>query len=317
MINIQIVYLALIFTVVFIVVFIVLRTMISEPLVARLKTLQKGNKTSVSAVKDLGTTNWVRNVVKLAGPISKIAIPKEGWEDSNIRIRFMQAGLRNILSLQLFFIAKILLTFLIPGVFIIFIAVFASELSPKLYLLLVMGLGALGYFMPNLYLQRRIAYRKREIFESFPDAMDLIVVCVESGLGLDAALAKVGDEIHTRSPILGEEFHLINLELRAGSSRERALKNLATRTGVEDIETLVSMLVQSDRFGTSVADSLRILADILRTKRKLRAEEAAAKIATKLLIPLIFCIMPALLVVLLGPAAISITHTLFSTAAGY
>jgi tight adherence protein C len=165
-------------------------------------------------------------------------------------------------------------------------------------------------------LARRIAYRKREIFESFPDALDLIIVCVEAGLGLDAALARVGEEMHMRSPILGEELHLINLELRAGSSRERALRNLALRTGVEDIDTLVAMLVQSDRFGTSVADSLRVHADGLRTKRRLRAEEAAAKIAVKLLFPLIFLIFPSMLLVLLGPAFISINRILLPTLSG-
>jgi tight adherence protein C len=175
---------------------------------------------------------------------------------------------------------------------------------------LVLGLATVGYFIPNIYLARRISSRKREVFESFPDAMDLIIVCVESGLGLDSAMSKVGQEMYKRSPILGAELHLVNLELRAGSTRERALKNLAIRTGVEEIEGLVATLVQSDRFGTSVADSLRVHADTLRTKRRLRAEEAAAKIALKLLIPLTFCIFPALLVVLLGPAVLSISHAL-------
>jgi len=192
----------------------------------------------------------------------------------------------------------------------------AKPYAANSLLFLMVGLAALGYFLPNVFLARRIAYRKREIFESFPDAMDLIIVCVEAGLGLDAALARVGEEMHMRSPILGEELHLINLELRAGSSRERALRNLALRTGVEDIDTLVAMLVQSDRFGTSVADSLRVHADNLRTKRRLRAEEAAAKIALKLLFPLIFFIFPSMLLVLLGPAFISINRILLPTLSG-
>ena len=174
----------------------------------------------------------------------------------------------------------------------------------------------LGYFLPNVFLERRIAYRKREILDNFPDAVDLIIVCVESGLGLDAALARVGEEMHMISPTLGEELHLINLELRAGSSRERALRNLALRTGVEDIDTLVAMLVQSDRFGTSIAQALRVYAENLRTKRRLRAEEAAAKIALKLLFPLIFFIFPSMLLVLLGPALISINRVLLPTLGG-
>jgi tight adherence protein C len=190
------------------------------------------------------------------------------------------------------------------------------DFKPNTFLFSLVGLAALGYFLPNAFLEQRIAQRKREVFESFPDAMDLITVCVEAGLGLDAALSRVGEEMHVRSPILGEELHLINLELRAGSSRERALRNLALRTGVEEIDALVAMLVQSDRFGTSVADSLRVHAESLRTKRRLRAEEAAAKIAVKLLFPLIFFIFPSMLLVLLGPALIGIHSILLPTLAG-
>jgi len=143
-----------------------------------------------------------------------------------------------------------------------------------------------------------------------------MTVCVEAGLGLDAAMSKVGEEMHTKCKPLAQELHLVNLEMRAGRSREHALKNLALRTGVEEIEGLVTMLVQADRFGTNVADSLRIHSDMLRTKRRLRAEEAAAKIALKLLFPLIFFIFPALLLVLLGPAFIQIYRILLPTLAG-
>jgi tight adherence protein C len=191
-----------------------------------------------------------------------------------------------------------------------------TKYPANLLLLFIVTSAGLGYFLPNVFLERRIAYRKREILDSFPDAMDLIIVCVESGLGLDAALARVSEEMHMISPTLGEELHLINLELRAGSSRERALRNLALRTGVEDIDTLVAMLVQSDRFGTSVAQALRVHAENLRTKRRLRAEEAAAKIALKLLFPLIFFIFPSMLLVLLGPALISINRILLPAMGG-
>jgi tight adherence protein C len=162
----------------------------------------------------------------------------------------------------------------------------------------------------------RIKNRQREIFESFPDALDLMTVCVEAGLALDAALARVGEEMRLKSVTLAEELHLVSLEMRAGSSRERALRNLALRTGVEEIDSLVALLVQSDRFGTSVADSLRVHSDGLRTKRRLRAEEAAAKIAVKLLFPLIFCIFPALMLVLLGPSFITMARVLFPALTG-
>jgi tight adherence protein C len=204
----------------------------------------------------------------------------------------------------------------VPAIFFLYIMISGADYAANILLLLIVTFAGLGYFLPNVFLERRIAYRKREILDSFPDAMDLIIVCVESGLGLDAALARVSEEMHMISPILGEELHLINLELRAGSSRERALRNLALRTGVEDIDTLVAMLVQSDRFGTSIAQALRVHAENLRTKRRLRAEEAAAKIALKLLFPLIFFIFPSMLLVLLGPALISIHRIMLPALAG-
>lgn len=205
---------------------------------------------------------------------------------------------------------------LLPALAVAYISLAALQMSNSSVIFVVLVLAGLGYMMPNIFLARRIAYRQREIFESFPDAIDLTTVCVEAGLGLDAALARVGSEMRLKSPILGEELHLVNLELRAGSSRERALRNLAQRTGIDEIDALVAILIQADRFGTSVADSLRVHSDNLRTKRRLRAEEAAAKVPLKLLFPVIFCIFPSLLLVLLGPAFIGIYRVLLPTMAG-
>lgn len=312
----QIFYLALIFVTVFLVALALLTQLAPQPVRKRLRTLKK--ETSVSGVNQdaLNDSAWVRRITALAAPFANLSLPKGGWEASKLRIRFINAGYRSELAPKIFFLAKTLLTILMPCLFFLYTVIAGGEIKSDTYLMATLGLSALGYFMPNIFLERRIAYRKREIFESFPDAMDLIIVCVEAGLGLDAALARVGEEISMRSPTLGEELHLINLELRAGSSRERALRNLALRTGVADVDALVSMLVQSDRFGTSVADALRVYADNLRTKRRLRAEEAAAKIAVKLLFPLIFFIFPSMLLVLLGPAFISMINTLLPTLSG-
>ena len=152
--------------------------------------------------------------------------------------------------------------------------------------------------------------------ELFADALDLLVVSVEAGLGLDQALTRVGQELAFAYPELSDELRLINLELRAGKPRPEALRNLADRTGVDDLSSLVTMLIQTDKFGTSVAQSLRVYSDTLRTKRRQRAEEAAAKIALKLLFPLIFCIFPSLLLVLLGPAFIQIYRVLLPALGG-
>jgi len=308
--TIQIIYLALIFAAVFLVALVILLQTSPSPLQTRLQQFTEND------VKKSAEPNWVSRVVALTGPLAKLSQPAEGWENSQLRTRFINAGYRSANAPILFFAAKTLLAVALPGLMLIYFTIAVSALKPNIILVLLLVVAAFGYLLPNGILGRKIFTRKREIFESLPDAIDLVTVCVEAGLGLDAAIARVGEEIYMKSPILGEELHLVNLELRAGSSRERALRNLALRTGVEEIDALVAMLVQSDRFGTSVADSLRVYSDGLRIKRRLRAEEAAAKIATKLLFPLIFFIFPSLLLVLLGPAMIAIHRVLLPTLGG-
>lgn len=314
--TIQIIYLALIFLTVFVVALVILTQFNTKTLQDRLRIVKTGGGLETEIDQKPKVSPWVGRIIELTKPVAKLSVPKEGWESSQLRIRFMNAGYRSETAPMIFFIAKTVLTFMLPVIFILYMMISGADYAADLLMLFFVTSAALGYFLPNVFLERRIAYRKREILDSFPDAMDLIIVCVESGLGLDAALARVGEEMHMISPTLGEELHLINLELRAGSSRERALRNLALRTGVEDIDTLVAMLVQSDRFGTSVAQALRVHAENLRTKRRLRAEEAAAKIALKLLFPLIFFIFPSMLLVLLGPALISINRILLPALAG-
>ena len=314
--TIQIIYLALIFLTVFVVALVILTQFNTKTLQDRLRIVKTGSGLDTEIDQKPKVSPWVGRIIELTKPVAKLSVPKEGWESSQLRIRFMNAGYRSETAPMIFFIAKTVLTFLLPIILILYMMISGADYAADLLMLFFVTAAALGYFLPNVFLERRIAYRKREILDSFPDAMDLIIVCVESGLGLDAALARVSEEMHMISPTLGEELHLINLELRAGSSRERALRNLALRTGVEDIDTLVAMLVQSDRFGTSVAQALRVHAENLRTKRRLRAEEAAAKIALKLLFPLIFFIFPSMLLVLLGPALISINRILLPALAG-
>jgi len=198
----------------------------------------------------------------------------------------------------------------------LYVSTTGARLHGNVLLAALLVVAAVGYYLPNIVMRRLVFVRQREIFETFPDALDLMTICVEAGLAMDAAIARVADEIKLTSPILSEELHLVTLELRAGASKEKALRNLALRTGVEDVDTLVAMLIQAGRFGTSIGASLRVHADSLRTKRRLRAEEAAAKIALKLLFPLIFCIFPSLLLVLLGPAFIQIYRVLLPALGG-
>lgn len=259
---------------------------------------------------------WVERVLKVTRPLAKLSQPEEGWENSPIRIRFMNAGWRTPSAPYIFFGTKTLLALLLPGIVLVTSgeSLFSSGPSSVMAVLVICAYA--GYYLPNIVLKHFISVRQREIFENFPDALDLLTICVEAGLGLDAALAKVAAEIHLKSEILAQELQLVLLEMRAGFSKERALRNLSLRTGVEDIDMLVAMLVQSDRFGTSMGDSLRIHADNLRVKRRQRAEEAAAKVSLKLLFPLIFLIFPTLMVILIGPAVLQIYRNLLPVLGG-
>jgi tight adherence protein C len=257
--------------------------------------------------------HWNVVAVKLARSLARLSVPDDGWESSPLRVRFMNAGLRNRSALAVYFASKTLLVFALPGIFFAYAGAAGVSMPYAKEMLLLVALAGLGYYAPNLWLRQAIRRRQLELFEAFPDAIDLLTICVEAGLGLNAAIARVGEETRLRCPALADEFHLAELELRAGASRENALRNIALRTGLEEVSSLVTMLVQAERFGTSIAQSLRVHSDLLRTQRRLRAEEAAAKVPLKLLFPLIFCVFPSLLVVLMGPAVIRVMHALLPT----
>lgn len=253
---------------------------------------------------------WVEKVVKVAQPFSKLSVPDEGWERSALRTRFMNAGWRNPHAATLYFASKTLLALAVPCVAALLLMHYAPAMPGKRFMIVLLVSAAAGYYLPNFVLEHTARRRQREIFETIPDALDLLTVCVEAGLSLERALVKVAGEIHVKSMVLAQELQLVLMEMRAGFTKERALRNFALRSGVEDVDTLVAMMIQSERFGTSMGTSLRVHSDNLRSKRRLLAEEAAAKIALKLLFPLIFFIFPTLLMVLVGPAAIQIGRTM-------
>lgn len=250
-------------------------------------------------------------------PLAKLTVPQGAWENSPLRSRFLNAGYRGHVAPLVYFASKTIFTFLLPALFAANLAITEEEYGATLLSSTLLVLAATGYYLPNIVLARLIKRRQRELFAAFPDALDLMRICVEAGLGLDAAINRVGDEMQRQSQALHDELHLVSLELRAGAARDQALRNLALRMGLEEVDALVAMLVQAERFGTSVADSLRVHAGSLRIKRRLKAEEAAATVPVKLLFPLIFCIFPALLVVLLGPAVITIARVLLPTISGH
>ena len=224
-------------------------------------------------------------------------VPRSPKEMGPLRLRLVQAGYRRDEALTIFFGIRVMCAL---GLFMFFSTSIVAR--PNMTMALA-GLGA-GYVLPGMALARMAKRRAHKIRLSLADALDLLVVSVEAGLGLDQAMSRVAAELAFAYPQLSDELRLINLELRAGKARSEALRNLADRTGVDDLSSLVTMLIQTDKFGTSVAQSLRVYSETLRTKRRQRAEEAAAKTGVKMVFPLVFCIFPAIWVVTIGPAAI-------------
>ena len=236
------------------------------------------------------------------------AVQERSSNTSALRQRLIRAGYPNAAAVPMFMGARLAL----PAGLFIGAATLLPTMGQSATVTLIMAayFAVMGYVLPGLMVGRRIKKRQKEMQKALPDALDMLVVSVEAGLGLNAALVRVSDEMDRMSPVLSEQLGLVNLEIRAGTSREDALRNLAERTGLQDISSLVGMLIQTDRFGTSVAQALRVHADTMRTKRRQRAEEAAAKTTIKLVFPLVFCIFPAMFVVILGPALIQIYQAL-------
>ncbi len=242
-------------------------------------------------------------VRRIAKPLSE-KMPVSPRNVRRLRRRLMRAGFYSENAVMIYQAIRLASVILLPLlVFFLMTAVLRRPVDMTTLGLTIVAVGY-GAFMPIFTLSRMITKRQHRIRKALPDALDLMVVCVEAGLGLNAALNRVGQEMDLVEPALAEELNITNREIRAGRAREEALRNLGERTGVEDIKSLVAMLVQTDRFGTSIAESLRVFADSMRIKRRQRAEEMVAKAAVKLIFPLLLFIFPALLIVLMGPALI-------------
>jgi tight adherence protein C len=261
-----------------------------------------------------GPSPWTETAVKIVGPFAQLSSPTSDAQLSPLRVRFLNAGIRHPDAYLVYFGLKTLLPLGLAAVAYLGLRATSSE---GMVMLLWLAVAALvGCYLPNLVLFMHIRRRRREIFENFPDAADLMLVCVEAGLGLDAGLAKVTEEIQVKSVALAQELHWTNLEMRAGGTREKSLRNLAVRTGVEEIGVFATMLTQADRFGTSIGESLRVFSEDLRHKRQIRAEELAAKVPTKMLLPLVLCIFPCISLVILAPAAIRIVRMIMPMLSG-
>jgi len=244
---------------------------------------------------------------RLASPLNKL-LPPSATEARKTQRLLMQAGYRSPEAPIIYRGIHVAAMIVLPLVSIIVCSYMAIAFSTLL--MAVMVSFVFGFFLPPFFLKKSISKRQREVRWGLADALDLMVVSVEAGLGLNAAMMKVSSELKDVHPAVAMEFELANLEIRVGRDRDEALRNLAERTGVDDLRSLVAMLIQTDKFGTSIAKGLRVFSDSLRTKRRQRAEQEAQKAAVKLLFPLACFLFPTLFIAILGPAALNLIDVL-------
>lgn len=275
----------------------------SRSKIERLKSRMGGSSKASAKGRGLGAI-----ITGLAGLVGERVAPKDADELSSTSFALQRAGFYNANATTIFWGVKLAVCVLGFALVLLAKAVSGFEAAPAVLALLVLFPAVVGMYIPNVWLRSKISKRRNEIQRSLPDALDLMVVCVESGMGLDQAIHRVSTEMRFTDPVLAHEFKLVILELRAGKARADALKNLARRVNLEDVNSLVTLIVQADSFGTSIAKTLRVYSDAMRTTRYQRAEEIASKLPVKILFPLILFILPALFVVLIGPASIKLMN---------
>jgi tight adherence protein C len=235
---------------------------------------------------------------------------------SVVEKKLMQAGFMGRSVVRTYYGIRLLLTVGLPLGFLMAAPLFSRTMTTQNIMLTALALSLAGLYVPSMLISWRIASRQRAVAEGFPDALDMLVVCVEAGLGLDAAFNRVGAEMTRGHPALATHFAVVSLELRAGKSRADALRNMAARIGLDEITSFVTLLVQSDALGTSIAQTLRVHADEMRTKRTFRAEEKASKLPVKLTVPLVLFILPCMITVILLPGIIRIIRVMLPALTG-
>jgi tight adherence protein C len=274
----------------------------------RLKRLGQTSATtsgnvSVSLSDDTASDRFAE---RIATPLNRL-VPASAAEVQKTQKKLMQAGFRSNHAVLVYRSVQLLSMATLPTIVALTCAILARPLSSALFWILAAFI--VGFFAPRYLLSRMIRARQLRVRWGLADALDLMVISIEAGLGLNAAMLKVSTELKPVHPDISEEFELANLEIRVGRERDEALRNLAERTGVDDLKSLVAMLIQTDRFGTSIAKAIRIFSDSLRTKRRQRAEQAAQKAAVKLLFPLACFLFPTLFIAILGPALLQLMDT--------
>lgn len=270
----------------------------------------RGAKTST------GVAGAVGSAVSQSGLLRKLGKHAAGSDEekvSLIRRRMIRAGYMSRSAVGTYFIARVAMGIFLPVAALILTPMIAGAIPPVRLIMIGVASAATGFYLPVLWISRRTDSRQQSAREGFPDALDLLLVCVEAGLSLAAALNRVGQEIGSARPILGQHFKLVALEMQAGKSREQALRNLSDRVGIDEVRSLVTLLLQSDALGTSIAQSLRVHADEMRKRRLLKAEEQANKLPVKIAIPLVLFILPCLITVIMTPVAIRIINAFANT----
>jgi tight adherence protein C len=248
-----------------------------------------------------------RTLVGLLRSLARPALPRQGWQLTHLRNNMLFAGFRSPHAVHVYLGARVAAAVLLIPVAWLF---FADRLEGPLLPLALVGGAAAGFMLPGLWLNSLIRKRRNAISKELPEVLDLLVIAVEAGLGLDSAVRRVAKEVRHSCPVLSGELSQVSLELKAGIPRQQTLRNFASRCGVEEISGLVTMLIQADRFGVSVGRSLRVHSDTVRTKRRQKLEEQAAKVPLKLLFPVLFLIFPAIMVVMAGPAIIKVSESI-------
>lgn len=246
----------------------------------------------------------------LATSLADLVRPKQSWQVSRLQKQLVVAGYRHPGAVNIFLAIKAITTLAFP--LLLLVSPLMDRFKGSMAIVVLAVAAAIGFILPGYIITLKTRKRQTAITRELPDVLDLLAITVEAGLGLDAAIARVAKEVRVSSPILSGEMNLASLELRAGIPRDQALRNLANRCGVDEVSSLVAMLNQADRFGVSVGRSLRVHSDSVRTKRRQRMEELAAKIPLKLLFPVLFLIFPAIMVVMAGPAIIRVSETMFT-----
>ncbi len=275
----------------------------------------RGTSDSASASQLQQRPLWWQHILDFLGAWVR---PRREDEISRAQSRLIQAGFRNPRDINIYYGVKFGLMIFLPGVNYLMLSLYsASQLEPPSMLLMsaaVLFSALLGSFAPDALLQLKIKERKEEIWKGFPDAMDLLVLCIESGLGIDAALHRVAEDIDLSHPLLNQELKYVSDSIRAGQTRTAALKQLSQRVDLEDIQSFTSLIIQTEKLGVSITQAIKKISESIRTKRRIKAEELAAKLPVKLLFPVILFFFPSILVVVLVPAIIKIVEALSSAA---